>query len=80
MLGQTPKRKVIAGAIRGQLRRGELAPGERLASIRDLGAHFSAGQQAVREALQYLFVNRELAGEAGISEVPADPFGMSGMR
>lgn len=54
MLGQKPKVKVIQETIRGQLRRGELTPGDRVASIKDLCAHFRAGQKTVRSALRGL--------------------------
>jgi DNA-binding transcriptional ArsR family regulator len=54
MLGQKPKQKVIREAIRGELRRGKLAPGDRLTSVKDLCARFSAGQRTVQEALRGL--------------------------
>ena len=54
MLGKKPKKKVISEKILGQLREGELAPGDKLASIKDLCVHFSAGQKTVQEALQRL--------------------------
>ncbi len=54
MLGQKPKRKIISDEIRDQIRSGELSPGDKLASVKDLCDHFNAGQRTVRDALQML--------------------------
>lgn len=52
---QTGRKKVyedIAGDLRGQILRGELAPGERLPRESDMAEHFGVSRATVREALR----------------------------
>ena len=64
MAGQ-PKHRQIADELRGQINRGELAPGAQLPSEAELGAEYGASRTTVRAALGTLTNEGLIASEAG---------------
>lgn len=64
MAGQ-PKHRQIADELRGQINRGELAPGAQLPSEAELGAEYGASRTTVRAALGTLTNEGLISSEAG---------------
>lgn len=64
MAGQ-PKHRQIADELRGQINRGELAPGAQLPSEAELGAAYGASRTTVRAALATLTNEGLISSEAG---------------
>jgi DNA-binding GntR family transcriptional regulator len=65
MAGQQPKHRQIADELRGQINRGELAPGAQLPSEADLGHEYGASRTTVRAALATLTNEGLISSEAG---------------
>lgn len=65
MLSEKSRSQRVADILRSKIKAGDLAPGERLASIRSLAAEFGVGRQVVLSAFNILSEENLISGEVG---------------